>query len=113
MNVTAINSKYDKQTLEANKDYSMTSPLEQDGSNYPCKVSFSLSLSLYRLIQGLALTLSLVGTQGYNTPHAYSTLSSVATLQAGTDFEIEFAPNGATHEGGSCQFSVRRVHIFL
>ncbi|GAA5852072.1 hypothetical protein JCM5353_003010, partial [Sporobolomyces roseus] len=75
-----INSKYDKQTIEANKDYSMTSPLEQDGSNYPCK--------------------------GYNTPHAYSTLSSVATLQAGSDFEIEFAPNGATHEGGSCQFSV-------
>ncbi|BGP12201.1 hypothetical protein JCM10213v2_000112 [Rhodosporidiobolus nylandii] len=75
-----INSRFDPQTLEANKDYSMTSPLLQDGSNYPCK--------------------------GYNTPSAYETLKPVATLSAGSDFEIEFAPGGATHQGGSCQFSV-------
>ncbi|GAA5884561.1 hypothetical protein JCM16303_000029 [Sporobolomyces ruberrimus] len=75
-----INSRFDKQTIEANIDYSMTSPLNTDGSNYPCK--------------------------GYNTPEAYSTLKPVATMQAGTDFEVEFAPGGATHEGGSCQFSV-------
>lgn len=36
---TAINSKYDPQTLEANKDYTMTAPLFPDGSNFPCKVS--------------------------------------------------------------------------
>ncbi|GAA5909329.1 hypothetical protein JCM6882_000953 [Rhodosporidiobolus microsporus] len=75
-----INSKYDPQTLESNKDYSMTSPLNADGSNFPCK--------------------------GYNTPSAYSSLSSVATLKAGSTFEIEFAAGGATHGGGSCQFSV-------
>ncbi|GAA5821875.1 hypothetical protein JCM3770_000628 [Rhodotorula araucariae] len=75
-----INSKYDPQTIEANKDYSMTSPLLPDGSNFPCK--------------------------GYNTPSAYNSLNPVATLQAGQAFEIEFAAGGATHGGGSCQFSV-------
>ncbi|GAA6064109.1 hypothetical protein JCM10212_002486 [Sporobolomyces blumeae] len=75
-----INSKYDPQTLEANKDYSMTSPLLADGSNFPCK--------------------------GYNTPEAYKTLEPTATLEAGQEFTIQFAPGGAKHEGGSCQFSV-------
>ncbi|GAA5949902.1 hypothetical protein JCM3765_007732 [Sporobolomyces pararoseus] len=75
-----INSKYDPQTIEANIDYSMTSPLNQDGSNFPCK--------------------------GYNTAEAYKTLKPVATLKAGQDFEIEFAPGGAVHGGGSCQFSI-------
>ncbi|GAA6044256.1 hypothetical protein JCM8097_002096 [Rhodosporidiobolus ruineniae] len=74
-----INSKYDPQTLESNKDYSMTSPLAADGSNYPCK--------------------------GYNTASAYSSLSPVATLTAGSNLEIELAGT-ATHGGGSCQFSV-------
>ncbi|GAA6008135.1 hypothetical protein JCM10207_007041 [Rhodosporidiobolus poonsookiae] len=75
-----INSVYDPQTVEANKDYSMTSPLNADGSNYPCK--------------------------GYNTAEAYSTLSAVATLKAGSNLEIAFAAGGATHMGGSCQFSI-------
>ncbi|GAA5958886.1 hypothetical protein JCM21900_002268 [Sporobolomyces salmonicolor] len=75
-----INSEYDPQTPQADIDYSMTSPLLANGSNYPCK--------------------------GYNTPEAYSTLKPVATLKAGTDFEIEFAPGGANHGGGSCQFSI-------
>ncbi|GAA5996845.1 hypothetical protein JCM5350_000506 [Sporobolomyces pararoseus] len=75
-----INSKYDPQTIEANIDYSMTSPLNQDGSNFPCK--------------------------GYNTAEAYKSLKPVATLKAGENFEIEFAPGGAVHGGGSCQFSV-------
>ncbi|GAA5909254.1 hypothetical protein JCM5296_006108 [Sporobolomyces johnsonii] len=75
-----INSKYDPQTPQADIDYSMTSPLLPNGSNYPCK--------------------------GYNTPEAYQTLKPVATLKAGTDFEIEFAPGGANHGGGSCQFSI-------
>ncbi|GAA5860369.1 hypothetical protein JCM8547_003479 [Rhodosporidiobolus lusitaniae] len=74
-----INSKYDPQTLEANKDYSMTAPLNSDGSNYMCK--------------------------GYNTAEAYATLTPVATLKAGSDLEIELAGT-ATHGGGSCQFSV-------
>ncbi|GAA5891741.1 hypothetical protein JCM8208_002869 [Rhodotorula glutinis] len=75
-----INSKFDPQTVEANIDYSMTAPLFPDGSNYPCK--------------------------GYNTPSAYSSLGAVATLKAGSSFEVEFAAGGATHGGGSCQFSV-------
>ncbi|GAA5849137.1 hypothetical protein JCM9279_005801 [Rhodotorula babjevae] len=75
-----INSKFDPQTVEANIDYSMTAPLFPDGSNYPCK--------------------------GYNTPSAYSSLNAVATLKAGSSFEVEFAAGGATHGGGSCQFSV-------
>ncbi|TNY23742.1 hypothetical protein DMC30DRAFT_413864 [Rhodotorula diobovata] len=75
-----INSKFDPQTAEANKDYSMQSPLLADGSNYPCK--------------------------GYNTPSAYSSLDATATLKAGSSFEVEFAAGGATHGGGSCQFSV-------
>ncbi|KDE09641.1 hypothetical protein MVLG_00047 [Microbotryum lychnidis-dioicae p1A1 Lamole] len=75
----AINSKYDPQTLEANKDYSMTAPLLSNGANYPCK--------------------------GYNTPSAYSTLNSVDTLVSGTSYTVELAGT-AVHGGGSCQFSV-------
>ncbi|GAA5891746.1 hypothetical protein JCM8208_002871 [Rhodotorula glutinis] len=80
VNPLPINSKFDPQTVEANIDYSMTAPLFPDGSNYPCK--------------------------GYNTPSAYSSLGAVATLKAGSSFEVEFAAGGATHGGGSCQFSV-------
>ncbi|BGP28353.1 hypothetical protein JCM10296v2_000085 [Rhodotorula toruloides] len=75
-----INSKFDPQTLEANKDYTMTAPLFPDGSNFPCK--------------------------GYNTPEAYASLKPVATLSAGGSINVQFAPNGATHMGGSCQFSI-------
>lgn len=45
-------------------------------------------------------------TQGYNTPEAYATLKPVATLSAGGTIDVQFAPGGATHMGGSCQFSV-------
>lgn len=76
----AIRSKYDPQTAEPNIDYSMSNPLLADGSNYPCK--------------------------GYNTPEAYASTQSVATLTAGSPFKISFAAGGATHLGGSCQFSV-------
>ena len=80
----------------------MTSPLNQDGSNFPCKVSPPLPFpALPTALTPIRLS------QGYNTPEAYSNLKPVATLEAGTDFEIEFAPGGATHGGGSCQFSVR------
>ena len=43
--------------------------------------------------------------KGYNTPDAYSTLNSVATLEAGKTFSVAL-DGTATHEGGSCQFSV-------
>ncbi|KAK4046384.1 hypothetical protein OIV83_006107 [Microbotryomycetes sp. JL201] len=75
----AINSKFDPQTPEAKIDYSMTSPLLPDGSNYPCK--------------------------GYNTPDAFGTLNSVATLQAGSQLNVKL-DGTAVHGGGSCQFSI-------
>ncbi|KAM0793788.1 hypothetical protein ACM66B_001205 [Microbotryomycetes sp. NB124-2] len=74
-----IRSKFDPQTPESMIDYSMTSPLLADGSNYPCK--------------------------GYTTPSAYSTLNSVATLEAGKTFNVTL-DGTAVHGGGSCQFSV-------
>ncbi|SCV68342.1 BQ2448_463 [Microbotryum intermedium] len=74
-----INSKYDPQTLEANKDYTMTAPLFANGANFPCK--------------------------GYNTASAYSNLNSVDTLVSGTSYTVELAGT-AVHGGGSCQFSV-------
>lgn len=58
----------------------MSNPLQADGSNYPCK--------------------------NYNTPEAYAALDPVATLTAGSPFKVQFAAGGATHLGGSCQFSV-------
>ncbi|TKA56445.1 hypothetical protein B0A53_02015 [Rhodotorula sp. CCFEE 5036] len=75
-----IRSKYDPQTAEPDIDYSMSNPLQADGSNYPCK--------------------------NYNTPEAYAALDPVATLTAGSPFKVQFAAGGATHLGGSCQFSV-------
>ncbi|ORY80245.1 hypothetical protein BCR35DRAFT_304434 [Leucosporidium creatinivorum] len=74
-----INSKFDPQTAEADKDYSMTSPLNADGSNYPCK--------------------------GYNTAANYAKLNSVDTLVAGSDYTITL-DGTATHNGGSCQFAI-------
>lgn len=78
--LAAIRSKYDPQTAEPDIDYSMSNPLLADGSNYPCK--------------------------NYNTPEAYAALDPVATLTAGSPFKVQFAAGGATHLGGSCQFSV-------
>lgn len=77
----AINSKYDPQTPETSIDYSYTAPLDANGDNYLCK--------------------------GYNTATAYETLSPVATLTAGGNLEVMFASGGTTHNGGSCQFSIR------
>lgn len=74
-----IRSKFDPQTIEANKDYSMTAPLFADGSNYPCK--------------------------GYNTAAAIGSLSSTATLKAGSSLTVKLAGT-AMHGGGSCQFAV-------
>ncbi|KPV76822.1 uncharacterized protein RHOBADRAFT_6848, partial [Rhodotorula graminis WP1] len=75
----AIYSKSDPQTAEANKDYSMTSPLEKDGSNWPAK--------------------------GRATKDIVDAIEPVATLVAGDDFSWDLAGT-ATHNGGSCQVGV-------
>ncbi|KAK4052189.1 hypothetical protein OIV83_002484 [Microbotryomycetes sp. JL201] len=75
----AIKSTHDPQTAEPDKDYSMTSPLEADGSNYPAK--------------------------GYATKEAFDKLKPVATLVAGQDFTWKTAGT-ATHDGGSCQVGI-------
>ncbi|KAL8279131.1 hypothetical protein RQP46_008387 [Phenoliferia psychrophenolica] len=76
-----INSKYDPQTLEANKDYSMTTDFCAQGYGfaYPCK--------------------------GYNTAALIGALNPVATLEAGTNFQVNMT-GSATHGGGSCQFAL-------
>ena len=68
----AIYSKLDPQTAEANKDYSMTSPLEKDGSNWPAK--------------------------GRATKDIVAGIEPVATLVAGDDFSWDLAGT-ATHNG--------------
>ncbi|KAI9718636.1 MAG: hypothetical protein M1828_006644 [Chrysothrix sp. TS-e1954] len=75
----ALRSKYNP----ANKggggndvDYSMTSPLEADGSNYPCK--------------------------GYQNDRP---VKSVATYKAGSKQQLKLS-GSATHGGGSCQISL-------
>ncbi|GAA5879253.1 hypothetical protein JCM16303_003137 [Sporobolomyces ruberrimus] len=75
----AVYSKSDQQTEEANKDYSMTSPLEKDGSNYPAKKRC--------------------------TSEILSALTPVATLVSGEDFEWSLAGT-AVHNGGSCQVGI-------
>ncbi|KAM0792953.1 hypothetical protein ACM66B_002711 [Microbotryomycetes sp. NB124-2] len=75
----AIRSTKDPQTAEADRDYSMTSPLEADGSNYPAK--------------------------GYATREMFDKLKPVATLVAGQDFTWKTAGT-ATHNGGSCQVGI-------
>ncbi|ORY90911.1 hypothetical protein BCR35DRAFT_328665 [Leucosporidium creatinivorum] len=74
-----INSKNDPQTPEASKDYSMTAPLNQDGSNWPAK--------------------------GYATSETVSALNPVATLVAGEEFTWT-TEGTATHNGGSCQVGI-------
>ncbi|ORY80866.1 putative endoglucanase, partial [Protomyces lactucae-debilis] len=69
-----INSKFD--TSNTNPDYSMTAPLNGDGSNFPCK--------------------------GYlNSPGKHIT----AQYTAGGQYSIALEGT-ATHEGGSCQLSL-------
>ncbi|KAK4049771.1 hypothetical protein OIO90_005352 [Microbotryomycetes sp. JL221] len=75
----AIKSTHDPQTVEGDKDYSMTSPLEADGSNYPAK--------------------------GYATKENFDKLKPVATLVAGEEFTWKTAGT-ATHNGGSCQVGI-------
>ncbi|KAF5989751.1 hypothetical protein FBULB1_596 [Fusarium bulbicola] len=60
-------------------DYSMTSPLNADGSNFPCK--------------------------GYNSLYGTAAGAPTATWQAGKSYSISIA-GGADHGGGSCQVSL-------
>lgn len=60
-------------------DYSMTNPLLPDGSNFPCK--------------------------GY-AGDVPGVSHAVDTLTAGQSYTVKLARDGATHSGGSCQFSL-------
>lgn len=72
----ALHSKYDPQNTYKNIDYSNTSPLVSDGSNYPCK--------------------------GYQNDRPIRT---VVTYTAGSTYNMTLA-GSATHGGGSCQISL-------
>ncbi|KAH8703317.1 putative endoglucanase [Talaromyces proteolyticus] len=71
-----LRSKFDPNTPENLIDYSMTSPLDADGSNFPCK--------------------------GYNTNTPWR---ATVAWSAGQQYNISLA-GSATHGGGSCQLSL-------
>ncbi|GAA5878601.1 hypothetical protein JCM3774_004078 [Rhodotorula dairenensis] len=75
----AINSKSDPQTAEADIDYSMTAPLNKDGSNFPAKK--------------------------YATKAKLDSIKPVATLVAGQEFSWNLGGT-AVHNGGSCQVAI-------
>jgi len=72
-------SKLNHNVAEANIDYSMTSPLAADGSNFPCK--------------------------GYNVDWETPAGASTGTVTAGQKSTISIEGT-ASHEGGSCQISL-------
>ncbi|TRM55652.1 hypothetical protein BD626DRAFT_576902 [Schizophyllum amplum] len=72
-----LRSKYNDNADTANVDYSMTSPLEASGSNFPCKGY-------------------LADTTGKE---------SVASWAAGSSQQVTLE-GSAIHEGGSCQLSI-------
>lgn len=72
-----IRSQLDPAVAEADKDYSYTSPLLQDGSNFPCK--------------------------GYQTGVDSNITKAVYT--AGSTYNMTIA-GSITHDGGSCQLSL-------
>lgn len=71
-----LHSKYDPENTYQNLDYSMTSPLDPNGSNFPCK--------------------------GY---HNDRPIRTTVTYAAGSTYNMTFA-GSATHHGGSCQISL-------
>ncbi|KAL2268974.1 hypothetical protein VTJ83DRAFT_3820 [Remersonia thermophila] len=75
----ALRSKLNPHTTPDMIDYSLTSPLSNDGSDFPCKGS-----------------LSLLGTLNG---------ASVARWTVGGEYNFTLA-GGATHNGGSCQVAV-------
>lgn len=74
-------SKYNPHTSPGSADYSMTGPLSNDGSNFPCK--------------------------GYHTDMKDITGAGapVATWNAGSNYNFTVV-GGADHHGGSCQGSL-------
>ncbi|EME49904.1 hypothetical protein DOTSEDRAFT_121984, partial [Dothistroma septosporum NZE10] len=71
-----LHSKFDPDNTYDHIDYSITSPLDADGSNFPCK--------------------------SYQNDRPIRT---VATYTAGSTYNISLA-GSATHGGGSCQISL-------
>ena len=74
-----LKSKFNTNTASGQADYSMTSPLNADGSNFPCK--------------------------GYQSLLGSSQGASVATFSAGQKYNYTIV-GGANHDGGSCQASL-------
>lgn len=72
----ALRSKHNPDNDYSNIDYSMTSPLNADGTNFPCK--------------------------GYQNDRPFQ---SVTTYTAGSTYNISLA-GSATHLGGSCQIAL-------
>ncbi|RSH76933.1 uncharacterized protein EHS24_003870 [Apiotrichum porosum] len=72
-------SKYNTYVSEPNRDYSMTSPLLADGSNYPCK--------------------------GYQSDFTTAEGASTATFSQGGTYNFTVVGT-AIHGGGSCQASL-------
>ncbi|EGP91378.1 uncharacterized protein MYCGRDRAFT_33493, partial [Zymoseptoria tritici IPO323] len=71
-----LHSKFNPDTPENKIDYSMTSPLKNDGSDFPCK--------------------------GYQNDRPFI---PTASYTAGQAYNMTLA-GSATHEGGSCQLSL-------
>ena len=71
-----LRSKFDKSNNDSDVDYSMTSPLLADGSNFPCK--------------------------GYQNDRPVRT---TATYEAGSTYLMKL-DGSAMHDGGSCQISL-------
>jgi hypothetical protein len=85
-----FNSSFNPANNYMNIDYSMTSPLFADGSNFPCK--------------------------GYHTQINAPNYPTVDTITAGQSYNVSYQgfqgpsynrfAGTATHGGGSCQFSL-------
>ena len=79
MHPTALRYEGNPHVPSAEIDYSLTSPLESDGSNFPCK--------------------------GYQNDLGSEAGTSVVTWEAGGSYNFTLL-GSATHEGGSCQASL-------
>lgn len=102
----AIYSKSDPQTAEANKDYSMTSPLEKDGSNWPAKGRATKDIvdgiePVATLVAGDDFSWDLAGTATHN-----GSVSSSSSLGFAPPFAHELTRSLAHALRGSCQVGV-------
>lgn len=105
---STLNKQYDSSSF----DYSMTAPLALDGR---CALDI-LTVSSGRLrlrkrdskltsLLCLLVSCSNFPCKGYASD-VPGVSTSVETLKAGSSFTATFAPGGAKHEGGSCQFAL-------